>query len=67
MLVLRRHEGQWLEVRHRSGEVLRVLVVRVGRGDVDLAFEDAPRHFAVERPGRVVRPVRSAPRVGEGS
>ena len=32
MLVLRRRDGQWLDVVHRSGDVLRIRVYDVGAG-----------------------------------
>lgn len=50
MLSLRRKKGEVVVIRHR-GEELRVHVVRIrpGREGVDLAFEDGPRHFKVDR------------------
>ena len=59
MLVLRRKEGQWVEVTHRSGDVLRIRVCNIRArypGQADLAFDDTPRNFIVERPDRAVRP-----------
>ena len=56
MLVLRRSEGQWVEVRHRSGDVLRIRVYAIDTtrgGKVQMALDDEPRHFAIERPERV--------------
>ena len=60
MLVLRRSEGQWTDVRHRSGDLIRVRVcnIRAGRypnGEVDLVFDDAAHNFEVQRPERVVK------------
>jgi hypothetical protein len=57
MLVLKRKEAQWVEVTHRSGDVLRVKVERIecpgpGRGRVNLVFDDERRNFEVERPER---------------
>lgn len=52
MLVIRRSEGQWVEVTHRSGDVLRFRVYDLAPGRVQLAFEDPERHFAIERPER---------------
>ncbi len=53
MLVLKRNEGQWIEVRHRSGDLLRIKVTRIrqegSRGVLNLAFEDQPRHFEIRR------------------
>ncbi len=58
MLVLRRSEGQWVEVTHRSGDVLRFRVYDLcGEvpGRVHLAFDDAARNFDIQRPERVAR------------
>lgn len=58
MLVLKRREGQWIEVTHRSGDVLRFRVYDIqGHGEphVNLAFDDAARNFGIERPERVLR------------
>jgi hypothetical protein len=55
MLVLKRKEGQWVEVTHRSGEVLRIRVCRIEPGmpgQLNLAFDDDARHFEIERPER---------------
>lgn len=55
MLVLKRREGQWVEVTHRSGDVLRIRVYAIEPGQpgyLNLAFEDDARHFAIERPER---------------
>lgn len=55
MLVLRRREGQWLDVIHRSGDMLRIRVYDVGARTphcVNLAFDDSPRNFAIHRPER---------------
>jgi hypothetical protein len=58
MLVLRRTEGQWVEVTHHSGDVLRIRVYGLcsrAPGTVHLAFDDPPRHFTIERPERRAR------------
>lgn len=57
MLVLMRKEGEYVEITHTSGDVLRVHVRDIrpdspGRGRVNLAFEDGPRNFAIQRPER---------------
>lgn len=57
MLVLRRKEGQWIEVIHKSGDVLRMRVYHIEArpmGQLDVAFDDAPRNFRIERPERVL-------------
>lgn len=50
MLVLRRRDGEWTEIVHRSGDVLRIR--NLGPGKTDLAFDDPDRNFRVERPER---------------
>ncbi len=55
MLVLKRKEGQWVEVKHKSGDTLRIRVYNVRvrpSGQADLAFEDGPRNFEIQRPER---------------
>lgn len=59
MLVLKRKEGQWVEVTHRSGDLLRIRVCQIESGQpghLNLAFDDSARHFAIERPERKRRP-----------
>lgn len=58
MLVLKRREGQWIEITHRSGDVLRFRVYDIyeGPGRVNLAFDDPARNFEIERPERLHRP-----------
>lgn len=55
MLVLKRKEGQWVEVTHRSGDVLRIRVCKIEGGmpgHLNLAFDDDARNFEIERPER---------------
>lgn len=56
MLVLKRTEGQWLDVIHvASGDVVRIRTCDIGadgRPRVNLVVDDAARNFAVERPER---------------
>lgn len=61
MLVLRRKEGQWLEVTHaKSGDRMRIRVYNIiDSGQVDLAFDDDARNFTMNRPERVV-PVKES-------
>jgi sRNA-binding carbon storage regulator CsrA len=60
MLVLKRHEGEWVEITHTaSGDVLRVRVYRTEFGQAHLAFDDSPRNFRIERPERATRPPQS--------
>ena len=59
MLVLKRKEGQWVEVTHRSGDLLRIRVCKIeggAPGHLNLAFEDDARHFEIERPERRHQP-----------
>lgn len=75
MLVLKRKEGQWVEVTHRSGDVLRIRVCRIEPGmpgQLNLAFDDDARHFEIERPERKRRAEEQAsgetpPHVAEAS
>jgi hypothetical protein len=58
MLVLKRKEGQWVELTHRSGDVVRVRTceIQAGRpGTVNLAFDDDARNFEIERPERALK------------
>ena len=58
MLVLRRTEGQWVEVTHKSGDKMRFRVYDLGHegsGRVHLAFDDPARNFAIQRPERQAR------------
>ena len=55
MLILRRKEGQWVEITHKSGDVIRVRVCNIRTrypGQLDLAFDDDARHFSIQRPER---------------
>jgi hypothetical protein len=55
MLVLKRKEGQWVEVTHSSGDLLRIRVCQIEPGQpgrLNLAFDDDARNFAIERPER---------------
>jgi hypothetical protein len=56
MLVLKRKEGQWIEITHaRTGDVLRIRLYDVCGGlpgRANLAFDDPARNFAIERPER---------------
>lgn len=55
MLVLRRKEGQWIDVTHKSGDVLRVRVYNLcadAPGRINLAFDDAEHNFDIQRPER---------------
>lgn len=55
MLVLKRKEGQWIEVYHHTGDLLRIRVYNIRErtpGHVDLAFDDDARHFTIQRPER---------------
>lgn len=59
MLVLKRREGQWVELTHHSGDTIRIRVGRVDLGhpsSVNLTFDDTPRNFEIERPERKRKP-----------
>ena len=58
MLILRRKEGQWVEITHKSGDTIRIRVCNIRArfpGQLDLAFDDDDRHFSVQRPERANR------------
>lgn len=60
MLTLRREEGQWVELTHSSGDVLRVQTRNVRPnypGMLDLVFDDPDRRFRIERqdPARLAK------------
>ncbi len=55
MLVLRRKEGQWVEITHKSGDTIRVRVYNIRTrppGQLDLAFDDDDHNFLIQRPER---------------
>lgn len=57
MLVLGRKEGQWLEVTHRSGDVLRIKVLPPNPrfpDKVNIGFEDEVRNFEIARRERLL-------------
>jgi hypothetical protein len=51
MLVIRRTEGQWVEVTHvATGDVLRLRLYGLTvAGRVNVAFDDLPRKFKIRR------------------
>ena len=64
MLVLKRKEGQWIDITHKSGDILRFRVYNLCSefpGRVDLAFDDAERNFEIQRPERVLRKAVEVP------
>lgn len=55
MLILKRKRGQWLDITHTSGDVLRIRVHEIEDGNpgyTELCFDDDERNFAIERPER---------------
>ena len=59
MLVLRRDEGQWIEITHKSGDVLRFRVYNIAADSsprVNIAFDDDARNFDIQRPERFQMP-----------
>jgi hypothetical protein len=57
MLVLRRKEGQWVEITHKSGDTVRLRVYNIRTrhpGQLDLAFDDDDHNFLIQRPERGV-------------
>jgi hypothetical protein len=70
MLVLKRKEGQWVDVTDNLGNLLRIRLCNVeirmnleGRmvGQANLAFDDPDRNFAIDRPERKNRPTPTEP------
>jgi len=58
MLVLKRKEGQWVDITHKNGDTLRIRVCRIREGypgQLDLAFDDEARNFEIQRPERKPR------------
>ncbi|HEV3164670.1 MAG TPA: hypothetical protein VGZ22_11630 [Isosphaeraceae bacterium] len=58
MLVLKRKEGQWINITHRSGDVIRLRVYQICGGlssHVSVALDDDAHNFEIQRPERVVR------------
>ncbi|GAC1467242.1 MAG: hypothetical protein NVSMB9_08630 [Isosphaeraceae bacterium] len=52
MLILRRKEGQWVELRHKSGDTLRIRVCNIRAacaGQLDLVFDDDAHNFLIQR------------------
>ena len=55
MLILRRKEGQWVEIIHRSGESIHFRVYNIRTrypGQLDIAFDDPTKNFTIQRPER---------------
>jgi hypothetical protein len=55
MLILKRKKGQWLDITHSSGDVLRIRIHEIEDGHpgyTELCFDDDERNFAIERPER---------------
>ena len=57
MLILRRKEGQWVEITHKSGDTIRLRVYNIRTrypGQLDLAFDDDDAQFRDPTPERAV-------------
>lgn len=54
MLILRRREGSWIEVKHHSGDVIRIRVVNVNQRarQCELVLDDPAHNFLIERDER---------------
>jgi sRNA-binding carbon storage regulator CsrA len=62
MLVLKRKDGQWINITHaKTGEVVRMHIYNLKNGQVDIAFDDASRNFDIQRPDRKQGPKVGAP------
>jgi hypothetical protein len=56
MLVLKRKEGQWVNILHKSGDMIRFRVYQICGGEpgrASLAFDDEARNFEIQRPERI--------------
>ena len=63
MLVLKRKDGQWIEITHKSGDIVRFRTYNLSSeypGRVTLAFDDDERNFDIHRPERVRRQAAGA-------
>ena len=64
MLILRRKEGQWVELTHKSGDTVRIRVYNIRSrypGQLDLAFDDPDHLFTIQRPERGTKPADPDP------
>jgi hypothetical protein len=55
LLVLKRKDGQWVDIKHKSGDVLRIRVYGIradAPGRIQMAFDDEARNFDIQRPER---------------
>lgn len=58
MLILRRKEGQWIEITHRSGDKIRIRVCNIRArypGQLDMVLDDPDHHFVIQRAERGCR------------
>lgn len=58
MLILRRKEGQWVDITHKSGDTIRVRVYNIRTrypGQLDVGFDDDDHNFTIQRPERTAR------------
>lgn len=63
MLIHRRKQGQWVQITHKSGDVVRVLVQDLSPFSALLGFDDDARNFTITRPERAQQdPVPPPPR-----
>lgn len=49
MLVLNRRKGSETIIRHRSGDVLRIKVIAIGNGKVEIGFDGEREVFEIVR------------------
>jgi hypothetical protein len=57
MLVLRRREGQWIEIAHKSGDTIRIRLYNIRSrfpGQLDMLFDDGAHNFEVRRSERAL-------------
>jgi hypothetical protein len=67
MLILRRKEGQWVEITHKSGDTIRLRVYNIRARNVaqlDVAFDDDAHNFVIQRPERAEKQLQEGAAVG---
>jgi hypothetical protein len=65
MLILKRKEGQWINILHKSGDLIRFRVYQICGGELAhayFAFDDVARNFDVQRSERIARRLARAQR-----
>lgn len=56
MLVLRRKEGQWVYIKHKSGDEIKIKLYDLMNGKANMAFDDPDKNFIIQRQERLQKP-----------